>query len=254
MGIGKATLLAAIALAALGALIAPAQAHAAYKDSDPPDEGTVSSPPSQVTAEFTEPLADGSYLQVFSPCGDRVDGGQVSIVGYEMSVSMSSSYAGLYSVNYRAFSRLDPHVTSGTFTFTSTGGDACPGSEPSDPDPGRQQPGDGPRQNPGSNEPGGTVAAAAPDGSSAGTGGDDGRARSGSGDARTTEGRGPRSQGDPEPDELELAQDADPAPDRDVPPVWEGIELAPFLAGLGLALLIGAAGGKIYAGIMGPRA
>lgn len=34
----------------------------------------------------------------------------------------------------------------------------------------------------------------------------------------------------------------------------EGIPIGPFLVGLGLAALIGAAGGKIYAGIMGWRA
>ena len=37
-------------------------------------------------------------------------------------------------------------------------------------------------------------------------------------------------------------------------PVWDGIELDSFLTGLLLAAIIGAAGGKIYAGIMGPRA
>lgn len=41
-----------------------AQAHAAYESSDPADGATVSSPPSRVTADFTEPLvARGSRLR-----------------------------------------------------------------------------------------------------------------------------------------------------------------------------------------------
>jgi methionine-rich copper-binding protein CopC len=253
MSLWKAALAAIAVLVALGALVSPARAHAAYKDSDPPDEGTVSSPPSQVTAEFTEPLANGSYLQVFSPCGDRVDGGDVSIVGYEMSVSMGSSYAGLYSVDYRAFSQLDPHVTTGTFTFTSTGGDPCPGDEPDDPDPARPQPGDGPLERQSGDGPGSTAGSGGGGGPRA-SGDAEAREEAADGSRQPTQGRGRRSQGSSGPGGFRLAQDADPAPDDEAPPVWEGIEPAPFLAGLGLALLIGAAGGKIYAGIMGPRA
>jgi hypothetical protein len=47
---------------------------------------------------------------------------------------------------------------------------------------------------------------------------------------------------------------AEDEPQLEAPSVWEGIRLEPFLTGLLLAAIIGAAGGKMYAGIMGPRA
>ena len=237
-------------LALLGALAPAAGAHAAYKSSEPASDATVDSAPSRVTAEFTEPLAEGSYLRVTGPCGDRVDAGDVEIVGYEMSVSMSGAEAGRYVVSFRAFSRLDPHVTQGEFAFTASDGQACPGDQP-------------PPAAEGPEPPSSDDASSSGQDSSVSAGGDDG-----SDDASATGGRVDRTG---RSDRAASSRSRKPfrlAPDRAVVPnlqaaaaredeersVWDGIPIASFVTGLLLAAVIGAAGGKIYAGIMGPRA
>ena len=233
------------------ALSGVALGHAAYKSSEPGDRATVDSAPSRVTAEFTEPLADGSYLQVTDPCGAGVDAGDVNIVGYEMSVSMSGDKAGRYSVFYKAFSRLDPHVVEGTFSFTATSGASCPSAEeelvaseggkeaaPRSAGGGGQAPSSG----------GGVEVAQASSNDRAGEGGARSASRSGTGGSSQPPGREPTSATVPNlaaPEETET-----PRPTG----ALEGIPLGPFVVSLLLAALIGAAGGKIYAGIMGPRA
>ena len=230
-----------------------ALAHAAYKSSEPPDGGRVGSPPTQVSAEFTEPLAGGSYLQITDPCGRRVDGGDVSITGYTMSVSMDGSAAGRYVVFYRAHSQLDPHVTQGEFDFTASMGAACAGSERGT---GSTSGGGG----------GGGGSSGSAGGSPSGDGGpaapaDD--AAAGSTAPRTGPERGQEAVSGGETARSRLRQDrgakvpniaAGRDQDPEARPVWEGIKLEPFLTSLILAAIIGAAGGKIYAGIMGPRA
>lgn len=237
-----------------------ASAHAAYKSSDPADGATVSSPPSRVTAEFTEPLADGSYLQVTDPCGARVDAGDVSIVGYEMSVSMSGSRSGRYTVFYKAFSRLDPHVVEGTFEFTATSGSSCSPPE-DDPEPSGDS--SGSSGSGGSNEPersGGSDAGSSSrstqvDLAQGGAGGDDRRTRRASGERSD---RSQRTSGVPgrPPSSARVPNITAPEEDgkaRD-DSVYDGIPMGSFAVSLLFAGLIGAAGGKIYAGIMGPRA
>lgn len=255
----------AVAVATIAALAAPAVAHAAYKSSDPPDDGRVSSPPSEVTATFSEPLAGGSFLEITDPCGDRVDGGDVRIVGYDMSVSMSGAAAGRYTVFYRAHSTLDPHVTQGTFGFTAASGDSCAGDE----GPSGQNSSGSASSGSASSGDGGSGSAAAQSssgGSDSGDGssdrvsstekGSDERQRSDGGKNRnrsaTASGSGPGGTRGGRDDEVDLA--AADEPQLEAPSVWEGIRLEPFLTGLLLAAIIGAAGGKMYAGIMGPRA
>lgn len=122
---------AALALWLLAVPISPAGAHAAYKESNPADGATVSSPPSEVWAEFTEPpeSSEASRLEVYDPCGARVDTGGTTASGYRMTTAMSAEKQGKYTVIFQVVSALDGHPTKGQFTFTSTGGDPCPGSE-----------------------------------------------------------------------------------------------------------------------------
>lgn len=227
-----------------------AQAHAAYKSSEPGDRSSVGSPPSRVTAEFTEPLADGSYLQVTDPCGSRVDAGDVSIVGYEMRVSMSGSRSGRYSVFYKALSQLDPHVVEGTFSFTVTSGPACP-SAAEDPPASEEDPPEGPaQQDDGSSEERGTVVAQ----SKSDDGGGDRASGGGNFERSADRGRASRPPGRP-PGSARVPNLA--APDRrdeEQRSVYDGIPMGSFAVALVLSAVIGAAGGKIYAGIMGPRA
>ena len=238
-------------LVALVALSGPARAHAAYKSSDPADRSSVSSPPSRVTAEFTEPLAQGSYLQITDPCGSRVDGGDVSIVGYEMAVSMSGSRSGTYTVFYKALSQLDPHVVEGTFTFGVTAGPGCdsttqePPSDSTDPDPSDDT------DEPSAEADDPLLAQSDSSGSGPGPG------TSGGGNFETSRASG-RSSRPPGREPIaakvpNIAAPERPAEDQDAS-VYDGIPMGSFAVSLLLAALIGAAGGKIYAGIMGPRA
>lgn len=224
-----------------------AYAHAAYKDSDPRDEATVSSPPSSVWAEYTEPVEEG-YLRIFDPCGVQVDDGNTQATGYRMTVGMSADRAGTYRVDWKAASAIDPHVTSGTFTFTVTDGEPCASSDEEatapeeDDDSGRRDRSDdtsAPRES----------AAARSDERAAPT--DDRRK-----DGRDAEVKGRRqvrnrpsgnaARGD---DNITLAQSA-PAAERGL---WDGIPFGGFLLAMAVAAAIGAAGGRIYANIMGPR-
>jgi methionine-rich copper-binding protein CopC len=105
---------------------APGLAHAAYEYSEPNKGETVASPPTEVMANYTEPLSDGSYLRVYDPCGDQVDSGDVRIFHDEMTVSIESNRSGQYRVDWLAISDIDPHSTRGSFTFTVTSGETCP--------------------------------------------------------------------------------------------------------------------------------
>lgn len=243
--------LAALLAAASVAFPAEALAHAAYKSSDPADRSSVSSPPSRVTAEFTEPLANGSYLQITDPCGDRVDGGDVSIVGYEMAVSMSGSHSGTYTVFYKALSQLDPHVVEGTFTFSVTSGDPCQ-DDAADPPPEEAAPGPSDDRGRSSGQDDDQLFAQTDSpGSGSGTTG-------GSRDRTVVDGSRARSSRPPgrKPIAAKVPNIAGPATEdgKRETSVYDGIPMGSFAVGLLLAALIGGAGGKIYAGIMGPRA
>ena len=126
----------------------PAVAHARYEGSDPSDGSSVSSPPSSVQADFSEPVTSDSFLEVTDPCGEIVSGASDPVAD-KVTVSMSGSRAGTYTVYYRVQSTVDSHVTDGAFTFTSNGGDPCPGSEPEPRGGGGNDPGDDPGDDPG---------------------------------------------------------------------------------------------------------
>lgn len=121
--------LSACAFAAFAWGATPAHAHASYRASDPSDEATVQSAPASVWAEFTEPVTLDSRLEVYDPCGARVDGGDSSVTGYRITVSMDSERAGTYTVAFAVISAVDGHATQGAFTFTAVEGQACPQAE-----------------------------------------------------------------------------------------------------------------------------
>lgn len=246
MTLRRAILAASVVLALVPAV---AYAHAAYKDSDPKDEATVSSPPSSVWAEYTEPVQEG-YLNIYDPCGVQVDDGNTQVTGYRMTVGMSADRAGTYSVQWKAASAVDPHVTSGTFTFTVTSGEPCAAEEEDEPAPKerdeRQQRGDSQASDDSSN--GSTVG----DGSKSKTGPVDEPRRKGDAEVKGTREirdhlRG-RGAGDDKP--IELVQSAPSNGERGI---WDGIPLGGFLMAMAIAAAVGAAGGRIYANIMGPR-
>jgi methionine-rich copper-binding protein CopC len=220
-----------------------ASAHAAYKDSDPADESTVSSSPASVWAEFTEPLSQASTLKIFDPCGSQVDAGDVQIAGYRMTVSMSSQMAGEFTVAFVANSSLDGHTTNGEFTFISSSGDPC--TSGSDDKTGASQPdAQSSDQTAVASE---TQAPAAEENAAPkSTDSADGATSDASAKDRGKSKRKPRA-------DIELAADQTPEPPSE-PSLFGDMPWGSFGVALLFALLIGAAGGKVYAGIMGPRA
>lgn len=237
----------------LAAFASAAGAHAAYKSSEPASDAAFGLTTSRVTAELTEPPAEGSYLRVTGPCGERVDAGDVGIVD-EMSVSMSAAEAWRYVVSFRALSRLDPRVTEGEFGFTASDGRACPRAQPQPIDEAEEGPvADAPASSEGSE---GTIATGY-EGLSAGQSG------AGTGDAgrggtnravTNRPGKGFRVADRTAVPHLQAAAAREDEDEDEERSVWDGIPIASFATGLLLAAVIGAAGGKIYAGIMGPRA
>lgn len=257
---------AAVSLAILLlAVAAPAaQAHAAYESSDPADGATVASPPSRVTADFTEPLVDGSRLEVYDPCGERVDNGDSLVAGDRLTVTMSADKQGAYSVRFSVVSAVDGHPTNGDFGFTSSGGAPCGG----EPEQEQEQPNEEPAGggagsgSGGGGGSGGSSESAASSSSTAG-GGSSKEGASNERGASNSRGRNQpagRDQRGSEPPARRLAapkarvaniQPASAPGGAKQPRVWDGIPTGTFAVGLLLSAVIGAAGGKIYAGIMG---
>lgn len=230
--------------------VVPARAHANYRGSDPANKSEVDNAPSEVWAEFSEPLEDDSHMEVYDPCGMRVDGGNTEVTGYRMTVTMSSDSSGTFVVAWTAASAIDPHVTKGNFTFRATSGTDCSGggeeaggSEEEEGTKGRSS---GRRDRRSSTSAGSTGPASAGKAEGAGD-------RAGKGEARHRKhhrraakvrlrARSPR---------VDASAAAQQRPDSDAGE--DEIPIGGLMAALGLAALIGASGGLIYAGILGPR-
>ena len=230
----------------------PASAHAAYKESNPADESTVSAAPSTVWAEFTEPPADGaSTIEIYDPCGDRVDAGDSSASGYRVNVSMTGTKAGVYTARFKVLSTLDGHATQGEFTFTVSSGDSCV-EEPDDSKP-KDRP-DEPVEDPDDDEE-----VVQPEDTEPVNEGSDQPADARNDGGRTNDGRkadaraGSKQKGDKRADD-EGALAAGPGGPSDGDKAGEGLPIGGLLLAFGLVVLVGAAGGKIYAGIMGSEA
>ena len=262
MGARRFILLTALCSAALLGSAAPAFAHAAYEASEPANGATVSSPPSRVIAEFTEPVVQGSTLTVVDPCGEQVDNGDSLVATDRITVTMSASRAGVYSVTFDVVSAVDGHNTGGTFTFTSSGGDPCPGEEPVAEQP--QQPSGGGGGDTGSDSSGPVYGGNGGGSATTASSNVSSPSRSGGGkaagaatqqrnkEAPTGGNRAKAGRDRAHSSGAEMA--ASTAAEEQAPSVWEGIPLGALIAALTLSGLIGAAGGKIYAGIMGWRA
>lgn len=244
----KVGTIAAAVIALLMALVEPAAAHAAYSDSDPADEETVSSPPSEVWAEFTEPPAGGSNLKIYDECGTKVDNGDSRLEAFRIYITMSSAASGTYRVDFRVLSAYDNHVTTGSFTFTSTGGENCAGEE-EEPAAGEDEGG----ASGGDDGSAGSQDGSGSDGNDGGSnsggsgGGGGGAGGNGGGGGRDGGGGDGGSAGDD--DGIDLARDSE----RPEKGLMEGIEWGEFAFALAIAAVIGGAGGKVYAGIVGPR-
>ena len=248
-----ALLLGAVVIAIVPA--GPALGHASYESSDPPDDGTVSSPPSEVTADFTEPLQADSYMDVTDPCGRDV-GGDTSITADTMTVQMSGSAEGEYVIRWRAHSSVDNHITTGDFSFTSTGGDPCPGEEPPEEDEASE------KESSAGSSSGGSAAGSGASGDQSGSNGSSGAAgpKGGGepGDRQAGDSRGGGKDRVTQSDEAtidgsELAAVAAAEEEQPTPSALDGMPLGGLVVTLSLAALIGAAAGKVYFSLSGER-
>ena len=232
------------------AFLAPAHAHAAYEGSDPADGSTVSSPPSRITADFTERLVDGSRLSVYDPCGDQVDGGDSLVVNDRLTVSMSADKQGTYRVHFAVVSSIDGHPTNGDFTFTSSGGDPCQSEESGGGDTDSGNGGDsstgssGGRGSTGSTSSGGGSTGRSTRGPSHAPTNDSTRSEKGTHSGGTRNHGLPRSreQGPGRSNRRTLALEEE----SQDPSALDGLELVPFLMTMGVAVVIGATAGRVY--------
>jgi len=248
----RALFVAAAAALIVSSLSGIAAAHPAYKDSDPKSGATVSSPPTELWIEFTEAIERGS-IEVYDPCGERADHGEpeLNLTSDRLTIGMHGDKAGAYLVKWEVLGS-DSHVTRGEFSFTSSGGDACPVADDDDDSeepPDRDKRDDNDR-----------------DDSDRGDVGEDDRtaqtaeANDSRAERRRRDARKPRHEGhrrsakDRVAGKQLLVQEGSPdVEETSAPGIWDGIPMGDFLVALGVAALIGAAGGRIYAGILGPR-
>ncbi|WP_128561476.1 copper resistance CopC family protein [Methylobacterium crusticola] len=98
----------------------PAFAHAHLVSASPPVDGTVRTPPQELTIAFTEKLEEAlSSIVVKDAAGRRVDAGTAHLAGDAkgLTVRLRDLPPGLYTVDWAATS-VDTHRTTGRFTFT----------------------------------------------------------------------------------------------------------------------------------------
>ena len=114
-------LVAGFFLVGAAVLAAPAGAHALVRTSDPADGALLQKAPTQVTITFTEaPDPKLSSIHVLDSTGRSVERGQaVPVPGrpLELRVAVPTLPQGVYTVTWRAVSRVDGHVTAGSFSF-----------------------------------------------------------------------------------------------------------------------------------------
>lgn len=227
-----------------------ASAHAAYEDSTPGNGETVSSPPDRVIVDFTERIVPESTLSISDPCGAEVDNDDSVVVNDRITTSMSADKRGTYTVRFAVQSAVDGHNTEGQFTFTSSGGSPCDSerqeAEPDDDASRERRTQDQTREQDRTDTEGG-LGDGGQGSREAGSGRSTDRRRN---DARTKVDKGDRAGATASL--RDIAAGEEELEVNDATSIWDGIPLGEFAVALGVAALIGAAGGRIYAGIMGP--
>lgn len=236
------------------ALSGVAWAHPAYKASDPGKDATVSQAPSEVWVEFTESI-EGGQVEVFDPCGQQVDNhdSTQNLTNDRITVSVSAHHAGTYRVRWKVLGE-DSHSTQGEFTFAVSSGHPCPGEEKET----VKEPRERDRENEPRQQDDQRVSMSEPE--------DEDEARNSGDRVRATRERRPVAASRASATEKRarsnrqrnvVAQAPDPHPTDDESEergIWDGIPIGDFLIALMVAALIGAGAGRIYAGILGPKA
>ena len=115
-------LVAVLALAGVGALASPADAHALLVRSYPAAAASLPRAPHAMLLYFTEaPDAGLSTASLLDSSGQTVSGvGKPAVVpgnARELRVKLPRLADGVYTVNWRTVSKVDGHVTGGSFAF-----------------------------------------------------------------------------------------------------------------------------------------
>jgi copper resistance protein C len=232
-----------LVLAVLGGMTSLAEAHPAYKSSSPAANSSVAQPPSEVWVEFTEAIEDGT-ITVIDPCGDQADHGdeEMNLTMDRLTKGTHGDKAGTYTVQWSVLGS-DGHSTRGEFTFTSSGGADCPGTK--EPDPVAPPKKDRDPRTPVVQKD------VEDDGTSVDNKTD--RPKDGSDHKRKQHHNNKSNDRVKGKRVVDIAQPSPPTDETAAKSIWDGIPLGDFLMALTVAALIGAAGGRIYAGIIGPR-
>jgi copper transport protein len=118
---GRRLSLLFLALVALMLPASPARAHALIGSSDPPDGVRLEEPPEAVTITFTEPPDPAlSFIHVHGQGGMAVHRGSAESVPdrpQALTVPLAELEEGVYTVTWRAVSRVDGHATAGFLSF-----------------------------------------------------------------------------------------------------------------------------------------
>ena len=123
---------AGVACAVLGlALVTvPAAAHNELIGSDPADEATLDTAPTQVVLEFDQPVqTDFGLVAVLDATGVHHEQGGPEVVGSTVTQALGALEAGTYEISYRVGS-ADGHPITGTLTFTVAGTRSTPAATP----------------------------------------------------------------------------------------------------------------------------
>jgi copper transport protein len=121
MTMRRACVVAALAVTLLSLGATAASAHALVRSSSPADGAILDQPPTQVTIEFTErPDPDLSIVHVLDSTGRQVEEGAATPVPgspASLGVGLKPIGKGVFTVTWRVVSKVDGHVTAGSFSF-----------------------------------------------------------------------------------------------------------------------------------------
>jgi copper transport protein len=117
-----ALLVAVLALAGVGVLASPAAAHALLERSSPAPGASLPRAPHQLLLFFTEaPDPSLSTASLLNSAGQAVPGiGKPAAApgdAQELRATLPRLTRGVYTVNWRTVSKVDGHITSGSFAF-----------------------------------------------------------------------------------------------------------------------------------------
>jgi methionine-rich copper-binding protein CopC len=132
---GRLGVLALAAMITLLSTTAPAWAHTTVKSSVPAANATVPAPPATVVLTFTERLSILPTVAVKDASGAVVNNGAATLSGSVVTQPVKATGTGRYTVEWRATAQ-DGDKSSGSFSFTLSGGAPPASVDPASPSAG----------------------------------------------------------------------------------------------------------------------